>query len=103
MEGLRVEDDPINQRYAAKLGGKVVGYAEYRPITGAVMFTHTEVDEDMEGQGVGSKLVRAALEDVKARGLMVIPMCPFVAAFIQRHKGEYVDLVHPAHRGIFGL
>lgn len=100
---LELSDNPAQSRYEARVGGKVVGFAEYRPLSGAVMFTHTEVDESAEGQGIGSKLIRHALDDVRSRGLYAIPMCPFVSAFIQRHREEYIGLVNPPHRRIFGL
>jgi predicted GNAT family acetyltransferase len=100
---LELSDNPARSRYEARLDGKVVGFAEYRPLTGAVMFTHTEVDEAMEGRGVGSKLVRHALDDMRLRGLSVIPMCPFVKAFIRRHLEEYIELVSPSYRRIFAL
>ena len=100
---LVIADHPQAQQYQTKLDGRVVAFAEYRLVSNAILFTHTEVSEDLEGQGVGSQLIRWALEDVKSRGLMIVPMCPFVAAFIQRHLEEYLSLVHPAHRKIFGL
>lgn len=100
---LELSDNPARSRYEAHLGGKVVGFAEYRALTGAIMFTHTEVDEAMEGQGIGSRLVRFALEDVRSRGLYAIPMCPFIKVFIQRHRDEYLELVNPSHRKMFGL
>nr|WP_275053947.1 GNAT family N-acetyltransferase [Calidithermus terrae] len=100
---LELSDNPARSRYEARTGGEVVGFAEYRLLTGAVMFTHTEVSEAAEGQGIGSKLVRYALEDVRSKGLYAIPMCPFVSAFIQRHREEYIGLVNPPHRRIFGL
>ena len=77
--------------------------AVYRAVgTHAIMFTHTEVPEALEGQGIGSKLVRAALDDVKAQGKMVIPMCPFVAGYISNHH-EYLDLVDPVQRGALNI
>ncbi len=100
---LDLRDVPEQNRYQASQAGKVIAFAEYRPVGNAIMFTHTEVDEHFEGQGVGSALIGFALDDVKSRGLMVIPMCPFVAAFIQRNLGGYLELVQPAHRHIFGL
>ena len=57
-----------------------------------ITLVHTDVDPKWEGQGVGSELVRGALDDLRARGLKVRPLCPFVAAFIRRHP-EYEDLV----------
>lgn len=103
MDDLELENDTADHRYRAKQGGKVVAFAEYRPVTGAIMFTHTEVSEEMEGQGVASKLIRYALDDVRRQNLLVIPMCPFVSAFIGRHHEEYIDLVNPQHRRMFGL
>jgi uncharacterized protein len=56
-----------------------------------VLFTHTEVDTRYEGRGVGSALARAALDDVRRQGKLVIAQCPFIAGYIQRHP-EYADL-----------
>ncbi|MDX2005193.1 MAG: GNAT family N-acetyltransferase [Meiothermus sp.] len=89
MDDLTIANNPEKRRYEVSLGGETVAHAEYRAITGAVMFTHTEVDEQLEGRGVGTKLIRFALEDTKAQSLLVIPMCPFVVAFIQRHRDEF--------------
>ncbi|WP_102127407.1 GNAT family N-acetyltransferase [Deinococcus planocerae] len=99
---LQVTNNEAERRYELRLDGNVVGFAEYRPAGPALMFTHTEVEEGHEGQGLGSTLVRAALDDARAQGRQVVPMCPFVAAFIREHR-EYVDLVQPGQRGVFGL
>ena len=101
-EPIIVDNNTDKQQYEAKLNGKVVAFAEYRPIGQSVMFTHTEVNEDLEGKGVAGQLIRFALEDTKAQGLTAIPMCPFVKIFIQRHK-EFIDVVHPSHRSVFGM
>jgi hypothetical protein len=53
-----------------------------------VVFTHTLVPKALEGQGIGSRLVRAGLEWARANGLKVVPQCPFVAAYIERHPEE---------------
>lgn len=97
-----VLNNETERRYELKLEGRVVGVAEYRPAGPSLMFTHTEIEEGHEGQGLGSQLVRAALDDARARKVDVVPMCPFVAAFIREHP-EYVDLVQPQQRGMFGL
>ena len=57
-----------------------------------IVYTHTKVPEAMEGRGIGSALARAALDHARAEGLAVVPQCPFVARYIERHK-EYRDLV----------
>ena len=101
-QDAEVTNNEPGRRYEITQGGRVVGFAEYRPAGDAVMFTHTEVEEGHEGQGLGSTLVRAALDDARAHGRQVVPMCPFVANYIREHR-EYVDLVQPGQRGVFGL
>lgn len=88
---LQVVDDPAGQRYEARLGPVVVGYAEYRRVRGRVIFIHTEVDPAMEGKGVGGKLARSALDDVRAQGLTFSVKCPFIASWLRRHH-EYDDI-----------
>lgn len=95
MSQIEVKDNPAENRYEVTVDAKPAGFAAYRPGEGMLVFTHTEVDDAYEGQGVGSKLVRAALDDVRARGTKVKAQCPFVRAFIQRHP-EYADLLHDA-------
>lgn len=96
-EDVRRNDD--RSRYELTAGG-LLAVCEFNRLSSAVMFTHTEVPEALEGRGVGSSLVRGALDDVRAQGLEVIPLCPFVAAFIRRHR-EYMDLVSPVSRRQF--
>jgi predicted GNAT family acetyltransferase len=83
---------PEAQRYELRLDGRLVGLLAYRPRDGVVVMTHTEVDPSCSGRGWGTRLVLAALEDVRAAGLAVVPLCPFVAAVIRRHPA-YRDLV----------
>lgn len=59
---------------------------------GAVVLVHTDIDPAFEGGGLGRLLVGAALDDIRERGLQVVPLCPFVAAYIRRNPG-YADLV----------
>ncbi len=89
---IRVVDDPGAARYQALLDGEVAGYAVYERQGNVVVFLHTEVEPDFEGRGVGSRLAAGALDDVRARGLAVVPRCPFIAAYIERHPA-YGDLV----------
>jgi uncharacterized protein len=92
MSGLVVRDNPEELRYEAVRDGQLVGLIRYRTEPGVVVLVHTEVDEAVEGTGVGSQLVRGALDDIRARGLRLVPVCPFVAAYLRRHS-EYADLV----------
>jgi predicted GNAT family acetyltransferase len=93
MSELTVSDNPVEHRYEARDGdGTVLGFSAYRRHGDVVVFTHTEVDEAAEGQGVGSTLVRGALDDVRAAGLRIRPLCPFVKAYVDGHP-EYADLV----------
>lgn len=98
----RLSTNEDQQRYELHVGPALAGVAEFRPAGPARMLTHTEIEPAFEGQGLASRLIRYALDDLRAQGLQVVPMCPFVAAFIRRHP-EYVDLVQPGQRAVFGL
>lgn len=88
-----VRDNPAEQRFElAGDGGVAVAY--YRRARNAITITHTEVPPAMKGGGAGSRLVKGALDLIRAEGLAVVPQCPFVAAYIGRHP-EYADLVRP--------
>jgi uncharacterized protein len=88
MTELVVSDNRDAQRYEARLGEDLVGYLAYDLEEGQIALLHTEVDREAKGQGIGSKLVAAALEDVRDRGLSTKVVCPFVRAFLRRHP-EY--------------
>jgi predicted GNAT family acetyltransferase len=87
-----VRDVPEESRYEIRDGDRVVGLAAYRRRGDTTVFTHTEVDPDAGQDGLGSTLVRAALDDVRSRGGSVVPRCSFVRGWIERHP-EYADLV----------
>ena len=87
------EDSPERGRYEALAeSGVVAGFAEYQKHEGLLVFTHTEVDDAFEGQGVGSALAAGALDHARTLGLPVRPLCPFIKEYIDRHP-EYRDLV----------
>lgn len=89
---LSVVDNAGEGRYEARVGSDVVGFIVYRLDAGRITLVHTEVDPEFEGEGIGSRLVAGALDDIRGRGLAVVPMCPFVRGFIERHP-EYSELV----------
>jgi len=89
---LTVRDNTEKSRYEAlDESGVVAGFAEYTRSEGQIEFVHTEVDDAFEGHGVGSTLVRAALDDVRTTDLRVVASCPFVKAWIANHP-DYEDL-----------
>lgn len=89
---LTIRDDPETHRYVMEIDGKVVGFAEYHLRGGRHFFVHTEVDDEHTGRGLGTALVKGALDDVRAAGGAVVALCPLVAAYIKRHP-DYEDLV----------
>lgn len=95
---LRILDNPAEHRYEARVGDAVAGFSEYRLRPDRIAFVHTVVEPTFAGQGVGSRLARGLLDDVRSRGLKVTPYCEFIAGFIQRHP-EYEDMVSWGPRG----
>jgi predicted GNAT family acetyltransferase len=90
---VTVVDDPAEQVFLARLeDGTTAGGAYYRRAGGVVTFTHTEVDPAYEGRGIGSQLAAGALAQVRAAGETIVPLCPFIKAYVQRHP-EYADLL----------
>ncbi|MGH2583765.1 MAG: GNAT family N-acetyltransferase [Dehalococcoidia bacterium] len=93
---ITVDTNEAAQRYEARVDGEL-SIIQYSRDGDRIVFVHTEVPPALEGRGIASTLARAALEDARARDLKVVPLCPFVRAYIQRHP-EYLPLVDPAHR-----
>jgi predicted GNAT family acetyltransferase len=93
---LNVTDNEHLHRYEATVDGQVAGFIRYRDRADGVRdLQHTEVDPAYEGKGVGSGLVSAALDAIRASGRTIVPSCPFVTVYLKRHE-EYRDLVAPA-------
>ncbi len=89
---LTIKDNPEEHRFeAVDESGRLAAFSSYRRHDDRIVFTHTETDNAFEGQGVGSRLVREALDAVREEGLHVVAQCPFVKAWIERHP-EYADL-----------
>jgi predicted GNAT family acetyltransferase len=87
----QVIDVPGRQRYEIVRDGTALGYAAYQKTEQLIVFTHTEVDPSLEGQGIGGRLVQGALDDVRTQRLAVLPICPFVHGWMARHP-DYADL-----------
>jgi predicted GNAT family acetyltransferase len=87
-----VRNNTARNRFELDVDGhQAVAY--YRMSPGVITFVHTEVPQELPGRGIGSQLIRGALEVVRAQGLKVVPQCPFVSAFMGKHP-EYNDLLH---------
>lgn len=97
-----IRDLPEEGRFEISMNGRRAGFTEYRRPAGAYAFTHTEIDPEFEGKGLGGALIRAALAQVRAEGAAVLPFCPFVRDYIERHPAE-LDLVPPERRAEFEL
>jgi predicted GNAT family acetyltransferase len=92
MSDVTVRDNPAENRFEAYVDGRLAGFSAYQVSDGVITFTHTEVDDDVEGEGIGSALVRGSLDQVRAgTTLRVRPLCPFVRAWIDHHP-DYRDL-----------
>jgi predicted GNAT family acetyltransferase len=87
-----VRDNEAAHRYELLVDEERIGELIYRARDGVVTLIHTEVAPEFEGYGLGEQLVAYTLDDVRARGLRIVPLCPFVAAYLRRHP-EYDDLV----------
>jgi uncharacterized protein len=93
---VTVTPDRDQHRYEARDGaGALAGFVEYQETKELVVLTHTEVDRSFEGQGVGSALALASLEDVRERGLKALVLCPFIISWLRRHP-EHVDVLYNA-------
>jgi predicted GNAT family acetyltransferase len=97
-----VRDNPEKHRFEIDLGDGSFAIAEYTLPAGKIMFTHTEVPPQHGGKGLGTKLIEFALSAARQRSLKVIPICPFFAAYMQRHA-EVQDLLEDSWRTRFGL
>ena len=89
---LEVVDNPARSRYELRDDGHLVGFTEYQERDGVLVFPHTVITQPKRRAGYGGTLVRAALDDVRAKGRRIVAECPFVAQFVDEHP-EYADLL----------
>ena len=103
MSSTEVTNDEENTRFEIQVDGEPVGYADYRQAPRNLRaFMKTEVNEAYRGQGLGGKLIQAALDSTRDSGLGVLPFCPAFQSYIAQHP-EYVDLVPESRRSEFEL
>jgi uncharacterized protein len=95
---ITVRENTEARTYDALIAGKVVGTIVYEHGGPRIVFTHTIVEPEFRGRGIGSTLAQGALDDIRAKGVTLTNYCSFVADFITTHP-EYADLLDPAHPG----
>ncbi len=93
MDKISVKENPDKSRYEVFVDGQPVGFTEYVPSGEMVIMPHTEIAQPYEGQGIASVLVQGALDDLRAKGQKIYPLCPFVVEWLRKHP-EYQDLIH---------
>ena len=95
-----VTDVPDRDRFEARdEAGELAGVLTYQ-LTGAIIaYTHTQVDPRFEGQGAGSALARAAMDDARDKRRMVVPICPFLSGWLDQHR-EYENIVARSTRKV---
>ena len=99
---VTIKENTVEDRFELYVNGMPAGILGYEKTDENYALTHTEIDPEFEGQGMGSKLITLALENIRQQGLGVLPYCPFVQSFIIRHT-EYLDLVPQKYRRRFEL
>ncbi|HEY5873787.1 MAG TPA: GNAT family N-acetyltransferase [Ilumatobacteraceae bacterium] len=93
---IDVTDNQAASRYEIAVDGTVIGFADYRRSDGRVVFPHTVITPSMRERGMAEILVRHALDAARRDGHVVVPVCWYVAQFIDEHP-EYADLLEPAN------
>ncbi len=81
---LQVVNNEAKNRFEVKVG-KYLAVCEYKLIKDRIIFTHTEVPTAIEGRGVASLLAKTGLDYAVSNNLKIMPLCPYVAAYIKRH------------------
>lgn len=94
MAEPQVVDAPERERYELIVDGDVAGFVTYHREPDTITFLHTEIADDYEGRGLGGTLAAGVLDDARATGLRVEPVCSFIKGYVDEHP-EYADLIEP--------
>ena len=101
MTEADIRDNADANRYELPIGDQIA-VVTYNLSEPNLMITETLVPQALEGQGIASRLARHVIADASARGLLILPVCPFFSAYFQKHPDD-ADVVHPTYRQILGL
>ncbi|BAH49652.1 GNAT family N-acetyltransferase [Rhodococcus opacus] len=93
-----VRDAPEHHRFEVRVDGELAGFTEYLDHENQRIFFHTEIGEQFAGRGLASALIRSALTETVGGGKRIVPICPFVARYLEKHDdfADDVDAVTPA-------
>jgi predicted GNAT family acetyltransferase len=91
-----IEHVPDIHHYELRDNGDLIGHINYRDDGNRRVFLHTEVDKEYSGEGLATRLMRFALDDVRATGMRAVTLCPLMAAYVTKHR-DYDDILDPPH------
>ena len=97
-----LKNDELN-RFEIYSDGELAGFAEFEVSNQMISYTHTEIDPRFGGQGLGSQLIKEALDEALEQNLEVAPYCSFVSAYIKKNSQKYLHLVLEGNRAKFDL
>ena len=99
---INIIDNDNLHRYELEIDGQLA-YVEYNNIAGGRLVSKTLVPPELEGRGIASRLAKHVLQDIRDKGLKILPTCTFFAAYIQKHPDEYRDLVQDGYKAVLDL
>lgn len=99
---ISVSDNPAEHRFEIQYGDRLAGFAAYEERPEGWAFVHTEIEPDLGGHGLASRLVRVAMDAMAERGTAVLPECSYVASWLGKHP-DHLGVVAADQREAFGL
>ena len=97
-----LKNEELN-RFEIYSDGELAGFADFKIENQMISYTHTEIDPKFGGKGLGSQLIKEALDEALEQNLEVAPYCSFVSAYIKKNSEKYLDLVPKSGRNLFDL
>ena len=95
MPDITVTRDDEDSRYEIRSGDVLAGFAAFDLRPGSIRFLHTEIDPAFQGQGLAGQLASAALTDAVGRGEAIVPLCPYIAKYLETHEIPGADIRWP--------
>ena len=96
FRNISVNRNDASERYNLTVDGEEAGFAKFEESDTHIAFTHTEVYEAFQGKGVASRLAAEAIADAVSRGRVIIPLCPYMARYLERHDVEGAKVEWPS-------